>query len=82
MVIWHNGRQYTVSPESCRPAVGFENWTPNEDDIQELRRAEAAMERQEAPVDQPAAPDESEPRAPEVILDPATGQAITCKAEQ
>ena len=40
IIVDFKGKQYLVSPENCRPAVGFEHWTPTEEDVEILRHAE------------------------------------------
>jgi len=69
--IWHNGRVYLCVPTQCRPAFGFETWTPSAEDLSNLKSAEAAIRKGDPVVDarEPDHPIESTSDPP-VYLDP------------
>ena len=72
--IQYGHRLYLVSPESCRPAAGYENWIPDQAAIDALKTAEGCLKRRDAvDLSQDPPPDESEAREPEVVLDPVFG---------
>eukprot|EP00974_Lingulodinium_polyedra_P106465 10305248-Lingulodinium_polyedra.AAC.1 len=61
----------------CRPAWGFENWTPSKDDVEEVARVERDLRRQPVPDTlRPDLPQESESREPAVVLDPMSGMPM------
>ncbi len=70
MQVWRNGRMFLTDPTQARMAAGYENWTPNDEDIAALKAAEAAMEQGEPTEDVTGdAPTADEPRDPDVVLD-------------
>ena len=71
IIVYFKGKQYLVSPENCRPAVGFEHWTPTEEDVEILKHAEEDLREGNLPeqVHDPG-PHQDEPRQPELELDP------------
>ena len=77
MFVQYGNRLYLVSPESVRPAVGYEQWTPTSEDIESLRRAEGSLRVGTwTDVTADAPPDQHESLSPSVVLDPSTGAPV------
>ena len=70
--VQYGGHQYLVSPENIRPAVGFEHWTPSQEDMDALHKAEEDLARDDfTDITRDRPPDDAEPRDPEIALDPS-----------
>ena len=67
LFVQYMGRQYLCAPENVRPAVGFEQWTPSKEDVEEILKAQRSPEV--PPVPTSGHPGPQEPDEPNVALD-------------
>lgn len=77
LLIAYGRSQHKVAPELCRPAWGYENYVPDPADIDRIRAAERAVEKNLTKDIHSEPPGEDEPREPHVVLDPLHGRPVS-----